>query len=138
MLPILDPKRPLEWLCDIRVLILAYELVKNNSGNTDPRFKKSMDGISLKELLDISSLLKKGKYRFSPSVRVEIPKGEGKGTRPIDMTPPRDKIVQIAMVIMLNIIFHGHFDHRVSHGFHLGKGVHTCLALIKKDFVDCH
>jgi RNA-directed DNA polymerase len=69
--------------------------------------------------------LKNGKYQAQPLRRVYIPKENGK-QRPISIPALEDKIVQKAMVEILNAIYEQDFLH-CSYGFRPGRGQHQAL-----------
>ena len=76
--------------------------------------------------------MKNESFEFKPGRRTNIPKPDG-GMRPLTIAPPRDKIVQEAMRIILNEIFEPTFLE-TSHGFRPGKSCHTALRFIKMKF----
>jgi RNA-directed DNA polymerase len=62
-------------------------------------------------LVDLHSRVHRGAYRAQPSRRVYIPKPDGR-QRPLGVAALEDKIVQQAVVTILNQIYEG--DFRVS------------------------
>jgi group II intron reverse transcriptase/maturase len=121
-------------IADLEILILAYETIKSSPGNMTPGDDgKTLDRISLSNLEKISSKLKAGKFTFSPARRVYIPKRDKDELRPLGVVSPRDKIVQIAMLMVLESIFEPSFVE-TSHGFRPGKGCHTTLKMVKHSF----
>jgi group II intron reverse transcriptase/maturase len=69
--------------------------------------------------------LKDGKYQAQPLRRVYIPKEDGK-QRPISIPALEDKILQKAMVEVLNAIYEQDFLD-CSYGFRPGRGPHQAL-----------
>jgi group II intron reverse transcriptase/maturase len=121
-------------IADLEILILAYETIKSSPGNMTPGDAgKTLDGISLSYLEKISSKLKAGKFTFSPARRVYIPKRDKDELSPLGNVCPRDKIVQTAMLMVLESIFEPSFVE-TSHGFRPGKGCHTTLKMVKHSF----
>ena len=59
-------------------------------------------------LRDLSGRLKRGAYRAKPARRVFIPKSDGR-QRPLGVPVPEDKIVQRAVVEVLNAIYEEDF-----------------------------
>lgn len=119
---------------DTKVLILAYEIIKSNPGNSTPGIDSiTLDQIDLSWFTKISKELKAGKYKFKPARRVYIPKPGEKGERPLIINSPRDKIVQQAIYLVLNAIYEPSFLDS-SHGSRLNKGTHTALKDIKTKF----
>ena len=76
-------------------------------------------------LKDLSERLKRGAYRAKPVRRVLIPKPDG-GMRPLGVTTLEDKIVQRAVVEVLNQIYEAAFLG-FSYGFRPGRGQHDAL-----------
>jgi len=80
-------------------------------------------------LLDLHQRLRSGAYRAKPSRRVYIPKADGR-QRPLGVAALEDKIVQRAVVEVLNAIYEEDFLG-FSYGFRPGRGQHDALdALI--------
>ena len=115
------------------MLELAYNKIRSNPGNMTPGVvSETLDGISTEVLKEIAGDLKEETFRFKPGKRVSIPKPQG-GTRPLTIAPPRDKIVQEAMRIIIHAIFEPTFSEH-SHGFRQGRGCHTALKEISVKF----
>jgi len=76
-------------------------------------------------LQDLSDRLARGAYRAKPVLRVYIPKGDGR-KRPIGIPVLEDKIVQRAVVDVLNCIYETDFVG-FSYGFRPGRGAHDAL-----------
>jgi retron-type reverse transcriptase len=74
-------------------------------------------------LRDLSDRLKRGGYRARPVRRVYIPKGDGR-QRPIGIPVLEDKIVQRAVVEVLNAIYEVDFLG-FSYGFRPGRSQHV-------------
>lgn len=93
---------------------------------------ETLDGISYDIFIDISSQLKSGTFKFKPGKRIQIPKPNGK-VRPLTIAPPRDKIVQEAIRMILNAIYEPVFlEH--SHGFRPNRSCNTALKYIYAKF----
>ena len=126
------------------MLLYAYENIKSKSGNLGIRGPQAfhdmtqgitpdtLDGISKEILLKIQEELRSEKFKFKPSRRIAISKASG-GTRPLSIAPPRDKIVQEGIRLILEAIFEPTFLPS-SHGFRPRRGCHTALKEIRRDF----
>jgi retron-type reverse transcriptase len=77
--------------------------------------------------------MKDGNFQFKPGRRMQIPKPGKQGTRPLTIAPPRDKIVQEVMRMILEEIFEPTFFPN-SHGFRPNRGCHTALRQLKTQF----
>jgi RNA-directed DNA polymerase len=92
-----------------------------------------VDGVTWREyevgleerLADLASRLARGAYRAKPVRRVYIPKPDGR-QRPIGVTALEDKIVQRAVVDVLNAVYEADFQG-FSYGFRPGRGPHDAL-----------
>lgn len=76
-------------------------------------------------LSDLHGRLHAGRYRAKPSRRVYIPKADGR-LRPLGIASLEDKIVQRAVVEVLNAIYEVDFLG-FSYGFRPGRGPHDAL-----------
>jgi RNA-directed DNA polymerase len=76
-------------------------------------------------LEDLYRRVHRGAYRPQPSRRTYIPKADGK-LRPLAVTALEDKILQGAMVLVLNAIYEADFLG-FSYGFRPGRGPHDAL-----------
>src|SRR5436309_3371080 len=76
-------------------------------------------------LADLHSRVHRGAYRAQPSRRVYIPKPDGR-QRPLGVAALEDKIVQQAVVTILNQIYEEDF-RGFSYGFRPGRSQHQAL-----------
>jgi group II intron reverse transcriptase/maturase len=76
-------------------------------------------------LADLHARIHRGAYRAQPSRRVYIPKPDGR-QRPLGIAALEDKIVQRALVEVLNAIYEEDFLG-FSYGFRPGRGQHDAL-----------
>jgi group II intron reverse transcriptase/maturase len=98
-----------------------------------PRAAAGVDGVTwqsygqqLEEHLhDLHARLGRGAYRAKPSRRVHIPKADGR-LRPLGIASLEDKIVQRAVVEVLNVIYETDFLG-FSYGFRPGRSPHDAL-----------
>jgi group II intron reverse transcriptase/maturase len=92
-----------------------------------------VDGVTWQEyasgledrLVDLHSRVHRGVYRAQPSRRVYIPKADGR-QRPLGIAALEDKIVQQAVVTILNQIYEVDFKG-FSYGFRPGHSPHQAL-----------
>jgi RNA-directed DNA polymerase len=109
-------------------LIVAYQQVKKNKG------APGIDGITIQaygenlhentEALHLE--LKTGTYEPSPVRRVEIPKPDG-SSRPLGIPTVRDRVVQQALVNIIQPIFEKDF-HPSSYGYRPGRSCQQAIA----------
>jgi len=76
-------------------------------------------------ITDLHSRIHRGAYRAQPSRRVYIPKADGQ-QRPLGIASLEDKIVQQAVVTILNQIYEVDF-RGFSYGFRPGRDPHQAL-----------
>ena len=117
--------------------IVGYEKIKSQPGNMTPGIDgTTLDGFSIKGVIKptIESMRTEA-YQFSKGRRIYIPKSSGKGYRPITIAPPREKVVQEVMRMILEAIFDsdkGSSFLETSHGFRRGMGTHSALETIRR------
>lgn len=115
----------------IDTLVTAYDNIKSKPGNMTPGLDQmTLDGVSMKFFEDLEKSLLNGSFQFKPARRVHIPKANGK-LRPLAIASPRDKIVQEAMRMILELVFEPTLSD-LSHGFRPGRSCHTALKAVSK------
>jgi RNA-directed DNA polymerase len=82
-----------------------------------------------RHLPDLLNRVKSGRYRAPAVKRVYIPKGNGNETRPIGIPTLEDKIVQRAVVMLLEPIYENDFCD-VSYGYRPKRSAHQALSRI--------
>src|SRR6266540_353744 len=110
----------------LRRLGLAFDEV-------NPKAAPGVDGVSWAEyerdlganLRDLHERVQQGRYRASPSRRAYIPKADGP-LRPLGIAALEDKIVQRAVVEVLNAVCEADFLG-FSYGFRPGRSPHQAL-----------
>lgn len=122
-------------IANLNNIVVAYEFIKSNPGNMTPGVdSKSLDGMDLETFHNIQKTIRAGKYEFPPAIRIEIPKAGKPGqTRPLTIASPRDKIVQKAILNVMN----PHYDPQFldsSHGFRPRRGTHTAMLYVDAKF----
>lgn len=111
---------------DIDRLRAAYFALKRDAsagvdGETWQRYGEDLMG----NLTDLAGRLRRGAYHAKPVRRVHIPKPDGR-QRPIGVPTLEDKIVQRAVVDVLNAIYEEDFA-AFSYGFRPGRSQHQAL-----------
>lgn len=120
-----------QLICSKDLLIQAYKNVRSNPGGMTPGIDNlTYDGINDEFFEKLIMELKLEKFKFTSVKRVYIPKANGK-TRPLGIPTSKDKIVQEAMRILLEVIYEPTFLD-VSHGFRPKRSCHTALHQISK------
>ena len=117
---------------DLRWLYEAYRRVRIDAatgvdGKTAADYSAHL-GDNLRSLLERA---KSGTYRAPPVRRVHIPKGTGDETRPIGIPTFEDKILQRAVVMVLEAVYEQDFRD-CSYGFRPGRSAHQALATLWK------
>ena len=112
---------------DLHWLLEAYDRTRKDgaAGIDDVTGKQYADNLyeNLQNLLD---RLKGGRYKAPPVKRVHIPKGAGAETRPIGIPTFEDKVLQRAVVMLIEPIYEHDF-HDGSYGFRPKRSAHQAL-----------
>jgi RNA-directed DNA polymerase len=116
------------------VLTAAWWLVLKNHGAA------GVDGQSCQDIIDgpgaatflreLHEELRTRRYRPQPVKRVYIPKPDGR-QRPLGIPTVKDRIVQTAVLLVLEPIFEADFVDS-SYGFRPGRSAHDALAQIRQ------
>ncbi len=122
----------LAYMMDVPWLLEAYRRTRKDGavgvdGVTAEEYEKHLEE-NLQSLLDRA---KSGTYRAPPVRRVHIPKGSGSETRPIGIPTLEDKVLQRAVVMLLEPIYEEDF-HECSYGFRPGRSAHQALDALWK------
>src|SRR5882724_8010625 len=102
-----------------------FELKEDAAPGVDRLTWKDYEADLERKLEDLHDRVQRGAYRALPSRRVYIPKPDGR-QRPLAVAALEDKIVQRAVVALLNAIYEEDFLG-VSYGFRPGRGTHDAL-----------
>ncbi len=112
---------------------LSVDLLRDSFHALKRGASPGVDGMTWQEyetgledrLVDLHSRVHRGAYRAQPSRRVYIPKADGR-QRPLGIASLEDKIVQQAVVTILNQIYEVDFKG-FSYGFRPGRSPHQAL-----------
>jgi group II intron reverse transcriptase/maturase len=120
----------LAYHMDVEWLREAYARTRKDGavgvdGVTAAEYEQDLEG-NLQRLLDRA---KSGTYRAPPVRRVHIPKGSGNETRPIGIPTLEDKVLQRAIVMLLEPIYEGDFS-KSSFGFRPRRSAHQALEAL--------
>jgi len=130
--------RLLRIIADRSWLVEAARITLASSGARTP----GIDGIDRQAMeADLPDVLERihtellaGSYRPQPARRVYIPKANGK-QRPLGIPSLRDRIVQRAMLMVMEPIWESDF-HRLSYGFRPERSVHHAIRTVKLQLQD--
>lgn len=130
--------RLLRLVADRTWLIEAARITLASSGAKTPGVdgidKRKMEENLHHELATIRTELLTGSYNPLPARRVYIPKANGK-MRPLGIPCLRDRIVQRAMLMVMEPIWESDF-HPVSYGFRPARSVHHAIRTVKLQLQD--
>jgi len=115
------------------ILETAYNRCRSNGG------KPGVDGVTFENieaqglpgwLERLNEDLREKNYRTQAVRRVEIPKGDG-SKRPLGIPTIRDRVVQMAVLIVLEPIFEADFED-CSYGFRPGRSAQEAVSAVKE------
>lgn len=120
----------LDWLKE------AYRLTRKGGavgtdGQTAWDYGANLEA-NLQSLLDRA---KSGTYKAPPVRRIHIPKGKGTETRPIGIPTFEDKVLQRAVVMVLESVYEQDFLD-CSYGFRPGRSAHKALHAFRERMME--
>ncbi len=121
--------------CRPDTLKAAWDAVRRNQG------APGVDGVSIEQMAatpeseaafleELQRSLKERTYRTQAVRRVYLPKPNGK-LRPLGIPTVRDRVVQAAVLLILEPIFEADFED-CSYGFRPGRSAHQALRTIQQ------
>jgi len=121
--------------------LINEELLKQCHKELDGSKAVGIDNVSKKEyaenldenIEDLVVRLKNKAYKPTPSLRVYIPKGNGK-MRPLGISIYEDKIVQLALKKLLEAIYEPKFKENMF-GFRPNIGCHQAIKYVRKEIM---
>lgn len=117
---------------DVQWLKLAYLMTRRDGavgvdGQTADDYARDLEA-NIQRLLEQA---KSGRYRAPPVRRVHIPKGDGRTTRPIGIPTFEDKVLQRAVVTLLEPLYEQDFLN-CSYGFRSERSAHQAVQAVWK------
>ena len=123
----------LNHLIDIDWLREAFRLTrKSGAPGVDGQTAKEYEENLEENLQSLLKRAKSGTYRAPPVRRKHIPKGSGTETRPIGIPTFEDKVLQRAIVMLLESIYEQDF-HDGSYGFRPKRSPHNAMDSLWKE-----
>lgn len=127
--------RTLAHYIDMEWMHEAYRQTRKNGAAGVDGQSGEQYAVNLEEnLRTLLERAKAGTYRAPPVRRVHIPKGSGEETRPLGIPTFEDKVLQRAVVMVLEAIYETDFLD-VSYGFRRGRSAHQLLSALQTHLV---
>jgi len=115
---------------DVLETALATVLRNGGAAGVDHVTTEAVEANAPAFLDGLQAELRDRSYRVSPVLRVWIPKADGK-QRPLGIPTVKDRVVQTALVLLLQPIFEADFNEN-SFGYRPGRSAHQAVDAIKK------
>src|SRR5260221_9345835 len=116
------------------LFLAAYAKIYKNQGILTPGTEDdTADDMSIERIRKIIEALRTERFKFRPSRRINIPKKNGKGTRPLGLPNFTEKLVQEVLRMILEAYYEPRF-RECSHGFRPNRGCHTALKYLVQKF----
>ena len=126
----------LSHLMDLEWLLEAYRRTrKGGAVGVDGQTAADYEANLIPNLRSLLYRIHSGTYRAPPVRRVQIPKPGGTETRPIGIPSFEDKLLQRAVLMLLEPIYEQDF-HDCSYGFRPGRSAHQAIDATWKHTMD--
>ena len=121
-------------LINEELLLQCHKELDGNKAVGIDKMTKDMYNANLEEnIKDLVTRLKNKAYKPAPTLRVYIPKGNGK-MRPLGISIYEDKIVQLALKKLLEVIYEPKFKDNMF-GFRPNIGCHQAIKYVRKEIM---
>jgi retron-type reverse transcriptase len=122
-----------DLLCHPDILRIAYSKIKGNKGaltpGTDPN--TSADTFAEEQIRELSLKLKTGRFKWKSVRRIMIDKPEKKEKRPLGLPDFDDKVVQCAILLILEAAYENEFEKlNCNFGFRPNKDTNSAMEKI--------
>lgn len=117
---------------ELNLYVSARRVVdKKGAAGVDRQSTEDFNAQRLAEIRQLREQLVNGTYRPSAVRRVQIPKPGSNQKRPLGIPTVRDRVVQTALVNVIEPIFDNEFHDR-SFGFRHGRSCHDALQVVEE------
>jgi RNA-directed DNA polymerase len=118
--------------CELNLFFAAHKVMgKKGAAGIDRQTVDDFAGQEGQELQRLTAQIEGGTYRPSPVRRTWIPKPGSSEKRPLGIPTVRDRVVQTALVHVIEPILDATFHDR-SFGFRHGRGCHQALHRVEQ------
>lgn len=115
-------------------LVGRYKKASGVDGMTREELERQPGGVET-FIQGLQEELKERRYRAQPVKRVYIPKGNTGKMRPLGIPTLKDRVVQMAVLIIIEPIFEADFQD-CSYGFRPNRSTHQALEQIRQHLQD--
>lgn len=118
-------------LFDIEIYKSAYQLLRSKLGNMTPSAdQETLDNFSFAWAEEVVLKMKERSFQFKPSVKMFIPKKDGR-QRPLSIPTSKDIIIQQSIRMIFESVYEPLFLD-TSHGFRPKRSTHTAIFEVRK------
>jgi len=123
----------IDLMVEERNMLLALKRVESNKGaaGVDGMHVAKLRSWYFKHEQELLEKIRQGTYKPLPVKRVEIPKADGKGKRELGIPTVIDRLIQQALLQVLQPIFEPEFSDS-SYGFRPGRRAHQAIDKAKE------